>query len=119
MVESPIELHQFSHSHYNEKVRWALDYKRIPHVRINYLPGPHVPQIRRMTGQTEVPVLRIDGRVVHGSATIIDLIEQRFPSPPLYPADAAARHERPLERIIRHLKPMHGWLKTPIRVWLM
>jgi len=93
MVESPIELHQFSHSHYNEKVRWALDYKRIPHVRINYLPGPHVPQIRRMTGQTEVPVLRIDGRVVHGSATIIDLIEQRFPSPPLYPADAAARHD--------------------------
>jgi glutathione S-transferase len=93
MQESPIELHQFSHSHFNEKVRWALDYKGVPHVRICYLPGPHVPQIRRLTGQTQVPVLRIDGRSVHGSATILDLLEQRFPSPPLYPADVAARDE--------------------------
>ncbi|MFN2426785.1 MAG: glutathione S-transferase family protein [Candidatus Binatia bacterium] len=93
MIESPIELHQFSHSHFNEKVRWALDYKGIAHVRINYIPGPHAPQIKRMTGQNQVPVLRIDGRTVHGSAAIIDVVEQRFPSPPLYPADAAARND--------------------------
>jgi len=93
MIEQPIELHQFSHSHYNEKVRWTLDYKGIAHVRINYIPGPHAPQIRRMTGQSLVPVLRIDGLTVHGSATIIDLIEQRYPTPALYPADPAARDE--------------------------
>lgn len=93
MEESPIELHQFSHSHFNEKVRWALDYKGLPHVRINYIPGPHAPQIRRMTGQNQVPVLRIDGRAVHGSATILDVVEQRFPSPPLYPADPSLRAE--------------------------
>jgi glutathione S-transferase len=93
MQESPIELHQFSHSHYNEKVRWALDYKGIPHVRICYLPGPHVPQIRRISGQTQVPVLRIDGRTVHGSATILETIEQRFPARPLFPAGSAARDE--------------------------
>jgi glutathione S-transferase len=93
MVEDPIELHQFSHSHFNEKVRWTLDYKGIPHVRINYIPGPHVAQIRRLSGQAQVPVVRIDGRVVHGSAAIIDVIEQRFPSPPLYPADATTREE--------------------------
>jgi glutathione S-transferase len=28
-------------SHYNEKVRWALDYKSIPHVRKTPLPGLH------------------------------------------------------------------------------
>lgn len=93
MVETPIELHQFSHSHFNEKVRWALDCKRIPHVRINYLPGPHIPQIRWLSGQGQVPVLQIDGQLVHGSAAILDRIEQRFPSPPLYPADAAEREE--------------------------
>jgi glutathione S-transferase len=93
MQESPIELHQFSHSHYNEKVRWTLDYKNVPHVRLCYLPGPHAPQIRRMTGQSETPVLRIDGQATHGSARIIDLLEQRFPSPPLYPAGAAEREE--------------------------
>ncbi|HEY2774001.1 MAG TPA: glutathione S-transferase family protein [Candidatus Binatia bacterium] len=93
MQESPIELHQFSHSHFNEKVRWTLDYKDIPHVRINYIPGPHALQIRRLTGQTQVPVLRIDGRAVAGSAAIIDLIERQFPAPPLYPADANDRAE--------------------------
>jgi glutathione S-transferase len=93
MQESPIELHQFSHSHFNEKVRWTLDYKGLPHVRICYIPGPHAPQIRAMTGQTETPVLRIDGRTVHGSASIIDLVEQRFPDPALYPADSDARAE--------------------------
>lgn len=93
MVENPIELHQFSHSHFNEKARWALDYKAVPHVRLNYLPGSHAPQIWRLSGQSQVPVLRIDGRAVHGSATIVDVIEQRFPSPPLYPADVAARTE--------------------------
>lgn len=93
MVESPIELHQFSHSHFNEKVRWALDYKGVPHVRIDYLPGPHVPQIQRMTGQPQVPVLRLDGRAIHGSATILDLLEERFPSPPLLPSDPEARDQ--------------------------
>jgi glutathione S-transferase len=93
MNENPIELHQFSLSHYNEKVRWTLDYKGIAHVRICYIPGPHIPYIRRLTGQTETPVLRIDGQAVHGSATIIDLLERRFPAPALYPADPAARDE--------------------------
>jgi glutathione S-transferase len=93
MQESPIELHQFSHSHFNEKARWTLDYKNLPHVRICYIPGPHAPQIRRLSGQTETPVLRFEGRVVNGSARIIELLEQRFPSPPLYPSDPADRDE--------------------------
>ncbi len=93
MQESPIELHQFSHSHFNEKVRWTLDYKSVPHVRICYLPGPHVAFMRRMTGQNETPVLRIDGLTVNGSARIIDLVEQRYPTPSLYPAAAAAKSE--------------------------
>ena len=93
MQESPIELHQFSHSHFNEKVRWTLDYKNLRHLRICYIPGPHAPQIRSLSGQTETPVLRLEGQTVHGSARIIDLLEQRFPSPPLYPSDPTERDE--------------------------
>jgi glutathione S-transferase len=37
-----IELLQFRHSPYNEKVRWALDLKRLPHRRRSLLPGPHM-----------------------------------------------------------------------------
>jgi glutathione S-transferase len=93
MQESPIELHQFSHSHFNEKVRWTLDYKNLRHLRICYIPGPHAPQIRRLSGQTETPVLRFEGQTVNGSSRIIDFLEQRFPSPPLYPSDPTERSE--------------------------
>ena len=38
-------------SHYNEKVRWALDYKRIPHRRRSLLPmGPRSLWFSRGTG---------------------------------------------------------------------
>lgn len=93
MIESPLELHQFSHSHFCEKARWALDLKGVRHLRINYLPGPHVPRIRSISGQTQVPVLKVDGRFVHGSAAIVDLVEKRWPTPALYPAEPAARDE--------------------------
>jgi glutathione S-transferase len=52
-----IELLQFRHSPYNEKVRWALDLKRVPHTRRSLLPGPHVATVRRLTGRTHTPVL--------------------------------------------------------------
>jgi glutathione S-transferase len=89
MAQSTVELLQFPYSHYNEKARWALDYKRVPHIRTSLLPGPHAVAIRRLTGQTQVPVLRIDGEVIAGSALIIDELERRHPEQPLYPADEA------------------------------
>lgn len=82
-----LELHQFPYSHYNEKTRWALDYKSVPHRRIGYLPGLHGVAIRKLTGRTETPVLKIGGLVVSGSAAIIDALEANYPEPPLYPAD--------------------------------
>lgn len=88
-----LELLQFPYSHYNEKARWALDWKGIPHQRVSLLPGPHVPRIRRLTGATEVPVLRVDGEVVAGSARILAELERRFPARPLLPEEPALREE--------------------------
>jgi glutathione S-transferase len=88
-----IELLQFRWSHYNEKARWAFDWKRVPHVRRSLLPGPHGPVILWLTGKTLVPVARFGSVVVDGSAAIIDELERRVPAPPLYPADPAARAE--------------------------
>jgi glutathione S-transferase len=85
------ELIQFPYSHYNEKARWALDWKRIPHVRTDLLPGPHAPFVRRLTGQTQTPLLRLDGRLLHGSARILAELERHQPEPPLYPKDPALR----------------------------
>ena len=89
-MDRPV-LWQFTYSHFNEKARWALDFKRVPHVRRSLLPGPHGVKIRRMTGQTAVPVLELDGRVIHDSSRIIAVLEEAFPDPPLYPLDEAER----------------------------
>ncbi len=84
-------LWQFRYSHYNEKARWALDYKRVAHLRRSVLPGLHVAPIFWMTGQKAVPVLRLDGKTVADSTRIIAALEDAYPEPPLYPSDAAAR----------------------------
>jgi glutathione S-transferase len=85
------ELHQFSFSHFNEKARWAFDYKGVPHTRRSYLPGPHVAPIKRLSGRPQVPVAVIGGDVVAGSSAIIDRLEAEYPAPPLYPADPEER----------------------------
>lgn len=84
-------LWQFRFSHYNEKARWALDFKGIPHVRRSLLPGLHVPRILWMTGQKSLPVLIINGHTIHDSTRIISALEEYKPDPPLYPKAPDAR----------------------------
>lgn len=88
MPEALPELVQFQHSMYNEKARWAFDYKGVAHTRRSLLPGPHAPVVKKLTGRTETPVLLHDGQVVTGSAAIVDYVETRFPGPVLYPQNA-------------------------------
>jgi glutathione S-transferase len=90
------ELWQFTSSHFNEKARWALDFKRVPHIRHSLVPGFHVPTVKRMTGKTHVPVLKLNGKVVSDSSKIIDALESAYPDPALYPA-AAEERRRALE----------------------
>jgi len=89
-VAAPV-LWQFRFSHFNEKARWALDWKRFPHVRRSLLPGLHVPRVMWMTGQKSVPVLVVDGHAVRDSTRIIETVEALRPDPPLYPPDEPAR----------------------------
>lgn len=78
-------------SHYNEKARWALDYKRIPHVRRAAIPGRHAKLARRLGGGTTFPVLELNGEVLGDSTLIVRELERRLPEPPLYPDDPANR----------------------------
>ncbi len=85
------ELWQFTSSHFNEKARWALDFKRVPHIRHSLIPGFHVPVVKRMTGKTHVPVLKLNGKAISDSSKIIEALELAYPDPPLYPADPQER----------------------------
>lgn len=88
-----IELLQFRHSPYNEKVRWALDLKGVSHRRRSLLPGPHMRTVKALTGGTGTPVLRHDGGVIDGSARILEWLDTLDAQPRLEPADAAERDE--------------------------
>jgi glutathione S-transferase len=46
--------------------------------------------VRELSGQDLVPVLDDEGFVVADSSRIIEHLEERFPDPPLFPADPAA-----------------------------
>src|SRR5204863_3749459 len=83
-------------SHYNEKARWALDHKRVPHVRRAAVPGLHRDTARGLSGGSTFPVLVLDGEAIGDSTRIIEALEERFPEPALYPADPAER-QRALE----------------------
>ena len=78
-------------SPYNEKARWALDYKRIPHVRRAETPGRHPRIAKRLAGGRTFPVLELDGEVLGDSTRIIEALERRQPKPPLYPSDPEER----------------------------
>jgi len=95
-----IELFQFPGSHFNEKARWGLDWKQVAHERISLMPGPHMRTVKKLTGGTQTPVLRDEGRVIGGSTAILEHLEQRFPSPALVPADPSQR-ERALAIVHR------------------
>lgn len=83
-------LWQYNFSNFNEKVRWALDFKRIPHRRRSLMPS--FPRAMRFSaGGGTVPVLDLDGERIVDSTRIIEALERRFPEPPLYPADDADR----------------------------
>ena len=78
-------------SHYNEKARWALDYKGVAHVRRAVTPGLQEVTARRLRAGRTVPILEMNGRAIGDSTKIIEEIERRWPEPPLYPADPEER----------------------------
>jgi len=84
-------LWQLRFSHFNEKGRWALDYKGVPHRRRSIPPGSHSIKSRRLGGTGTTPVLVMDGEVLGDSSDIVAALERRHPDPSLYPDDAADR----------------------------
>lgn len=83
-------LWHFPISHFNEKVRWALDWKKIPHVRKALAIG-YMPRAWWATGQPRLPILFLDGAAIADSTRIIAALERRYPEPALYPRDPEER----------------------------
>lgn len=93
MADTKPTLWQLEISHYSEKARWALAHKGVAHRRRSPLPGTHIAAAFALTrgSETTFPILRLEGRTIGDSSAIVAALEQRFPDPPLYPADPEQR----------------------------
>jgi glutathione S-transferase len=87
--ELPV-LWQYSFSNYNEKARWAFDFKGVRHRRRSVTPGS-VRGFWLSRGDRTLPAIDLDGERIIDSTAIIAALEQRRPDPPLYPADPEER----------------------------
>ncbi|MDX6622925.1 MAG: glutathione S-transferase [Solirubrobacterales bacterium] len=116
-------LWQLDISHYSEKVRWALDFKQVDHLRRSPFPGMHIPIALWLSGgeAKTFPVLQLDGRTIADSTAAIAALEEFEPEPALYPSDPAER-ERALaledyfdEQLGPHarLLPFHELISEP------
>lgn len=88
-----LTLYQFPISHYCEKVRWALDYKKLDYRTINLLPGLHMAKVTKLSGSSSLPVLVHDGKIIKNSSDIVDYLDTHFPESPLTPDNQALRQE--------------------------
>jgi glutathione S-transferase len=112
-VSHPILWH-FPVSHFNEKARFALDYKKVAHERVP-LGATYLPRAWWKTRQGSLPILFLeDGSAIADSTRIIGELERLHPEPPLYPADPAQR-QRALE--------LEDWFDEqvghPLRTWVI
>jgi glutathione S-transferase len=87
-----MQLYDIFWSHFCEKARWCLDYKKVTHAIVPVNPFTRG-EVRALGKRGDVPVLEDGDQVIDGSAAIAAYLEMRGPEPPLLPADAAGRSE--------------------------
>ena len=80
-------LHSFPFSNFCEKAAWSLDYAGLPYTVQPHLPGPHAGTIRKLSGQTSVPILQDGDQVVAGSDAIAAHANALAPKAGLIPDD--------------------------------
>ena len=87
-----IELYKLHWSHYVEKVRWALDFKRLDWRGIDIVAFTKREMQRFACAQT-VPLLHdpATGVAISDSSPIIRYLEEAYPERPLLPADPVER----------------------------
>lgn len=88
-----LTLYQFPISHFCEKARWALDYKNLEHSKVNLLPGIHRAKMKKLSGKSQVPVLKHNDHVVQGSAKIIDYLDSVFTHKNLTPDELELKRQ--------------------------
>jgi glutathione S-transferase len=91
MTQPKIVLHQWEISPFCGKIRKVLGYKGLAYEVVEYA-GLRALEVKRLSDTGKLPVLDIDGERFRDSSVIARELERRFPTPPLWPQAARARH---------------------------
>lgn len=88
-------------SYFSGKVRPALRYKRVPYVEVLPTPAAYRDTIVPRTGLAMIPIIVTpEDETWQDSSDILDALERRFPTPPLYP-------DTPVQRMASYLVEMY------------
>src|SRR6267143_212223 len=132
------ELHQFRLSHFNEKARWALDFKGVPHVRRSYLPGPHMLPVTHLIMRRDMQIdadgaargrdrarealdliartAGTDGYLVGEQFSVADLTAAALLSPTVFPPECPAGVPEPRAPGLRTW--LARWADHPAIAWI-
>ncbi len=87
-----IVLHRFALSHFSEKARVCLDFKRLDYTLVQHQQGAGQLGVWRLSGQRKLPVIEHDGAVIHDSTAIALHLDHAFADgPALLPRELRAR----------------------------
>lgn len=86
-------LYHVALSPFCRKVRLVLAEKRIEVELIEERYWEQDPDFMRRNPAGKVPVMRLDGRTMSESQAIVEYIEEKYPTPPLMPANPEDRYE--------------------------
>jgi len=85
-MNSPaLVLHQWCISPYCVKVRKVLDFKQLPY-RIEDYGGLRALKVRSLSPSGKLPVLDYGEQRIEDSSAIVRMLDERHPTPPLFPA---------------------------------
>jgi len=83
---STAKLIQLYQSPWSERARWGFEFKGVPYEKQDYQIGAGEEELKKQTGQAQVPVLVVNGTVIPDSTAILNWLEEQHPTPPLLPA---------------------------------
>ena len=106
-------LHGYWRSGAAYRVRIALALKGLDYAQVNHdlrTGGQADPAYVALNPQRLVPALETDGLVLTQSVAILEWLDERFPDPPLLPADADGRAivRSMVQAIVTDVHPLHN-----------
>jgi len=110
-VTQKLVLHALGISHPCIAVAAALDLKGLEYERVDFVPGTHVEEMKKIYGEDHhtVPGMLIDGEQVHSSRSIFARLDELASEPVLYPSEEVREADAWGDQLLQDLGRRLPW----------